>query len=51
MNTIEFKKIWNALQKEENKVVGERAERLGKKMRIRENDIKLFKLSLYEGMK
>ena len=27
------------------------AERLGKKMRIRERDIKLFKLSLYQGMK
>ena len=25
MNPIEFKKIWNALQKEENKVVGERS--------------------------
>ena len=27
------------------------AERLGKKMRIRQQDIKLFKLSLYQGMK
>lgn len=27
------------------------AERLGKKMRIRERDIKLFKLSLFQGMK
>ena len=25
MNPIEFKKIWNALQKEENKIVGERS--------------------------
>jgi len=27
------------------------AERLGKKMHIRERDIKLFKLSLYQSMK
>lgn len=27
------------------------AERLGKKMRISERDIKLFKLSLFQGMK